>query len=367
MKIAVLGIRGLPANYSGFETCANHTTLHWSENEHEVLVYCRKNRYKERPEHFGKVKLKYVGQLSSKSFETLSHTFLSILDLCFFQRDIKYIHLYNTGNAIFLPLLKLFGKKVIISVDGIEWKRDKWGKVAKSMYKTGEWFSIKLADDIIVDNKEIEDYYTNKYNKKTTLIAYGSKEVIADSVKAAQYLKANRLEAKKYYIFVGRLVPEKGVDKLIAAYKKLKTEYPLVIIGDDHSDSDYKRSLFDQQSDSIRLVGFKFGEEYEQLLSNALMYISASHLEGTSPSLLAAMGANVCSLVNGIPENKYTVEGSAYTFKENDYDDLAKVWQELIIDPDKITAMGNNGYSHVKKNYNWKKISEQYIDRFENL
>lgn len=367
MKIAVLGIRGLPANYSGFETCANHTTSYWSDNGHEVLVYCRKNRYNEQPKYFGKVRLKYIGQFSSKNFETLSHTFISILHLCFFNRKIKNVHLYNTGNALFLPILKLFGKKVLISVDGIEWKRDKWGKLAKTMYKVGEWFAIKMADDIIVDNKEIEDYYTINYNKKTSLIAYGSKEVILDSTKASHYLNTNQLVAKKYFIFIGRLVPEKGVDNLIKAYKNLNTDFPLVIIGDDHSDSDYKKSLFEEQSESIRLIGFKFGDEYEQLLSNALMYVSASHLEGTSPSLLAAMGAKVCSLVNGIPENKYTIEDAAFTFSENDYNDLTKVWQELIDEPNKISEMGEKGYVHVKKNYDWEKISNQYIERFNSL
>lgn len=367
MKIAVLGIRGLPANYGGFETCAEHTTLHWTKQDHEVLVYCRKGRYDSRAKNHGKVRLKYISQLSTKSLETLSHSFLSVLDLCFIERGYKIVHLYNSGNALFLPILRLFGKKVTISVDGIEWKRDKWGKIAKTIYKIGEWFTVKFAHEVIVDNKEIEDYYLKKYNKATTLIAYGSKVVQQNPEISVEVLKSNQLQAKNYFIFVGRLVPEKGTHHLIKAYKSLKTELPLVVIGDDHSDSEYKKELFAHDSDTVRMLGFKYGDEYEQLLANAKIYISASMLEGTSPSLLAAMGAKVCCLVNGIPENKSTVEESAYTFEENDYENLATVWQDLIDHPEKVSQMGEKGYDHVLKNYTWEKISAQYIDTFSRL
>ena len=129
MKIAVIGIRGLPANYSGFETCAEHTTKHWSHEKHEVLVYCRKHLYpiKKNKTKNG-VYLKYLLSSRIKSLETLSHTFLAVLHLCFFNRKTKIVHIYNCGNGIFIPLLKLFGKKTFISVDGLEWKRKKYGE-----------------------------------------------------------------------------------------------------------------------------------------------------------------------------------------------------------------------------------------------
>lgn len=366
MKIAVIGIRGLPANYSGFETCAEHTTKYWADNENEVLVFCRKNRYSDRPTSYGKVKLKFIGQFPGKSLETLSHTLFSILNLCLVERSYKNVHLYNTGNAIYLPILKLFGKKTAISVDGIEWKRDKWGRLAKTMYKIGEWFAYKFADEIIVDNKEIEDYYIDRFNKATTLIAYGAK-IIKSEEQAKTYLEANSLVSKNYFLFVGRLVPEKGVHNLIEAYNKLNTDLPLVIIGDDHSESDYKAQLFSKQSDKIRFLGFKYGNEYEQILANALLYVSASHLEGTSPSLLAAMGANVCALVNGIPENKNTVNDAAVTFEENDFDDLVSKWSHLIKSKDEIEKMQQKGFEHVQKFYTWDAISKQYLNMFSKI
>lgn len=367
MKIAVLGIRGLPANYSGFETCADHTTRHWVVSGHSVLVYCRKNRYRDRIKSYQGAHLRYLPQLTFKGVETLSHTFLSILDVCLFYRSYPYIHLYNVGNAIFLPILKLFRKKVVISVDGIEWKRDKWNEFAKRMYKLGEQFAVQFADEIIVDNPEIEEYYQKKFGKKTTYIAYGAKILNSTPESETSFLAKYGLEPGKYFIFVGRLVPEKGTHHLIDAYKNLNTSYPLVVIGDDHSNSEYKMKLMNENSNSIRMLGFKFGDEYEELLSNALLYISASSLEGTSPSLLAAMGAGVCALVNGIPENKYTVEDCAYTFEENNFQDLEAQWRYLISNPDKILEMSILGKNHVIQEYSWSKIAESYLNTFKRL
>ena len=367
MKIVVLGIRGLPANYSGFETCADHTSKYWSESGNDVLVYCRKNRYSDRPKFHGAVQLRYITQIPLIGLETLSHTLFSIFDLIFFRANFKYVHLYNCGNALFLPVLKLFGKKTLISVDGIEWKRDKWGAFAKLIYKLGERSAVRWADEIIADNKEIESYYLKKYGKPTTVIAYGAKMIESKVANSEQYLISNELRKKEYFLFVGRLVPEKGVHNLIDAYNKLQTDIPLVIIGDDHSNTDYKKSLLNNRSHRIKFLGFRYGEEYEQLLANALLYVSASHLEGTSPSLLAAMGAKVCCLINDIPENRATVSNGAFLFQENNFDDLTRQWKRLIGNRQEIEKMSIVGYSKAIQRYSWRKISSDYIRAFRRL
>src|SRR5262249_33694581 len=153
--------------------------------------------------------------------------------------------------------------------------------------------------------------------------------------------------------FVGRLVPEKGVHNLIQAYKRLNTDYPLVIIGDDVTQTPYRDELFSHQSDRIRLLGFVYGEDYEQLLSGAQAYVSASSLEGTSPSLLAAMGARVCSLVNGIEENCAAAQGAAILFEKNNYDDLQRKWQQLANEPAVVEEWAEKAYQYVVANYRW--------------
>jgi len=366
-KIAVIGIRGLPANYGGFETCAEYISKRWANEGHQVLVYCRKNHYKDYiPDYYG-VRLKYTPSIRSKNLATLSHTLISIINLLVTEPQIKFVHLYNTGNAMFLPLLKLFGKKTIISGDGLEWKREKWGKLAKFIHKAGERFAVALADKIVVDNEEVKKYYEEKYTVDTALIAYGAKQIVHNPSLAEELLKKYNLKSNEYFIFVGRLVPEKGVHHLIEAYKKLGTKFPLVIIGDDTSTTPYREELLKQRSDMIRFLGFLYDDDYEQLLINSLLYVSASRLEGTSPSLLAAMGARVCALVNGIEENIATTQGCSYTFKKNDYEDLRVTWQKLIDEPRLAREMAEMGFQHVLRNYRWDAIAEQYLSVFDGL
>lgn len=365
MKIAVLGIRGIPASYSGFETCAQETTKYWSEKGEDVLVYCRKHWYNERIDEVNGVRLKYISSIKTTSLDTLTHTLFSIFDLIFFERKTKVVHLYNTGNAIYIPLLKLAGRKVILSMDGIEWKRDKWGRLAKFMYKLGERFAFRFADEIIADNLEVKIFYKETEKRELALIKYGAKLIDYDPGLAKQYLDKNKLTKGEYYIFIGRLVPEKGVDELIKAYKQLNTNFPLIIIGDDANDTVYKQELFSNASSNIRFLGFVFNEEYEQLLSNAQLYVSASKLEGTSPSLLAAMGAGVCAFVNGIPENLETMQGNGFHYIENDSADFVKQWQKMIDSPNRILEMSQQGKKYVKKEYTWESIANQYLELFE--
>jgi len=365
--IAVIGIRGLPANYGGLETCAEELTRRWAAEGHDVRVYCRSNRYAEKPAELNGVQLVYTPSLNTKSLDTLSHTLCSIVHLIFTGSRYRYVHLYNTGNSIFLPLLKLFRKKVILSGDGIEWRREKWGMLAKLVHRMGEKFAVWMADRIVVDNLEVERYYTEKYGVQTSLIAYGAKDIEVDKPYSAELLNKHKLKAGEYFLFVGRLAPEKGVHNLITAYEALRTDFPLVIIGDDPAGGDYRDQLFARESEKIRFLGFVYDRDYEQLLINALMYVSASELEGTSPSLVSAMGAGVCSLVNGIDENIATVHGAAYTYKRDDTMALIDLWQRLIDTPADIEAMGNAGRRCVEQYYRWDAIAEQYIDVLEQI
>lgn len=366
MNIAVIGIRGLPANYGGFETCAEHVTKFWSEEGHNVVIYCRYNHYKEHLKSYNGCRLKYIKSINTKSLDTLSHTLFCIFDLIFREPDIKNIHLYNAGNAMFLPILKLFKKNVIISVDGIEWKRQKWGRLAKIVHKLGEKFSVKYADEVIVDNTAVENYYRSKYGAETKMIPYGAKIIDINNYSYEnEILKKYNLTEKHYFIFIGRLVPEKGVHTLIEVYKKLNTEIPMVIVGDDNPQSEYRNKLLTQRSDKIMFLGYIYGKEYESLLKNALIYITASELEGTSPSLLAAMGAKVCVLVNGIEENLYTIRNAGNFYKANDLEDFYRVWTELIKNRNLISEKAKMGFELVLNVYIWENIAKAYIDAFK--
>ncbi len=363
-KIAVIGIRGLPANYGGLETCADEVCRRWVRAGQDVLVYCRSGRYPERPVAIGGIALRYLPSLPVKSLDTLSHTFFCVLDLIFNKRDYRDIHLYNTGNSIFIPLLRMAGKRVVLSGDGIEWKRQKWGRLAKLVHKLGERLAARFANEIVVDNEEVGAYYKGKFDAPTTLIAYGANEIGIEREKSAALLQRHGLETGRYFLFVGRIVPEKGVHELIEAYNAVRTDFPLVIIGDDDPRSPYRKEVFGNASDRVRFLGFVYNEDYEQILANAYMYVSASRLEGTSPSLLAAMGAGVCCLVNGIPENIATVKGSVPAYAENDREDLVRRWQALADDPGQARAVAATGRQCVRDHYSWDAVADSYLQLF---
>ena len=366
MQIAIIGTRGLPANYGGFETCVDHTAKEWASQGHKVIVYCRENHYKNQVTNYHGVSLRYTKSVPLKGIDTLSNTLISILDLIIFKRTYKTVHLYNSGNGIFIPLLRLFGRKVYVSVDGVEWKREKWGFIPKMIHKLGAYMCVKFSNKVIVDNREVFHIYKNKFSKQTTIIEYGAK-FIENSEFYGDTLSKFNLVSKHYFLFVGRFVPEKGVHKLIETYLKLKTDKPLVIIGGDTSSTDYtdKIEMYSANNENIIVTGFLYNEAYEELLSNAYLYVSASELEGTSPSLLAALGAKVCTLVNGIKENIQTLRGAGYVFKENDLNDLLKLWQNCEEDSSFVSAMATKGYEFAKQNYSWKNISKQYLELFQ--
>lgn len=369
MKIAVIGVRGLPDKYSGFETCAANTTSYWSKKA-QVLVYCRKSLYNERPTHneFG-VKLKYIHCLRFKSMETLTHTFLCCLNLILFERSYKVVHMYNCANGVFIPMLRLFGFHTVISVDGIEWKRKKWSFLGRGFFKLGAYFSVTFSNAVVTDNKVVSDFYLNKFKRKTHLIAYGAKNLYQNLKEEKELLKEYGLNKRNYFIFIGRFVPEKGVLNLIKAYLNTALDKPLVVVGDDASGSDYREYIFKtyKRNPRIKLVGYIYGDKYEMLLKNALMYVSASELEGTSPSLLMAMGAKVPCLVNAIAENLATAEKSVFYFNENDLGDLTKKIEVLSNDKEALKQSTDKAFLLVNEKYNWEVISKEYFALFENL
>lgn len=367
MKIGILGIRGLPPNYGGFETCAKFVSKHWARQGNHVLVYCRSHLYQEKMETYNGCRLKFKNAFSNQALDTLSHTLKSVIDLIFFEKSIKYVHMYNGGNAIFIPLLKAASKKVIISIDGIEWKRQKWGGGARTMHKLGEYFAVKFADAVIADNLVVQQYYKIKYNRDVELIPYGAEPPIeTKNEEEEKLLKQYGLKSKNFFLFVGRFVPEKGIHNLLHAYNKIKAEIPLVLIGGS-DDKAYVQKLKSMGDNRVKYLGYVYGRHYQIVLKNALVYVSASELEGTSPSLLAAMGARVCVLVNGIEENVASIGNNGIYSRKNDFDDFSKKWQTLMDVPERIEHFAEKGFRHVQKNYRWQKIADDYLSVFRKL
>jgi glycosyltransferase involved in cell wall biosynthesis len=356
IKIAIIGMRGIPANYGGFETCAEETAVRLVK-DFDVFVFCRKHINQFPGDVYKGVRLIKLPSIRTKSLDTMTHTLLCVLYLTF-TPSIKIVHLYNAANAIFLPWLRLFGKKVYVSVDGLEWRRTKWGRLARTYYKfTATFLSAKFANKVIADSRVVEKYYWDQFKLKTVYIPYGAN---IDSSLDESVLAKYGLAKRRYLFFVGRLVPEKGVHHLIDAYNQLKTDMPLVIIGDDVAYRDYVAELKAGASANVKFLGYLYGREYQAISAFPYFYVSASQLEGTSPSLVTAMAFGNCVLVNGIEENKETIGEAGLVFAENNWADLQNRMQELIDNPQIVASFREKAAAHARDHYDWDAIARKY-------
>lgn len=355
MRIAILGIRGIPASYGGFETNAEITAKALVERGHEVVVYCR-GRRRGRPKIYNGVKLRYLPSIESRDLSTISHTTLSALHAIFSRYDI--VHLYNVGNSHLIPLLRLFGKKVIVSVDGVEWRRKKFGIFGSMWMHMSERFAMFFSNRIIVDSLKVGEYYKNQYDSETVYIPYGSS--ILEKDPDPSFLAKFGLEPKRYLLFVGRFIPEKGVDKLLRAYGEVRTDMPLVVVGDNPYDREYFEHLKHSAPPGAIFPGAIYGDGVKELYRQSYLFISPSELEGTSPALLEAMGAGTCVVVNGIPEQLETIGDSGVYYRMNDLEDLKQKVQELIDNPALRDLYAERTQKRVEKYYRWQDVINRY-------
>lgn len=362
MRIAILGIRGIPAKYGGFETNVEEVSERLVKKGFEVTVYCRKHNVRIKEKVYKGINLVKLPSINNKYLDTISHTFLSVSHALFKKYDI--IHLFGVGNSVFLLPLRFFGKKVIISVDGLDWRRKKWNKLASFIFSLSPFFAVHLARKVIVDSQEVGKYYLSKYKKPTDYIPYGA---YIEKDEDADALKKYHLERNRYLLFVGRLEPEKGVHYLIKAYERLKTDLKLVIIGDNLYNRDYVESLKRTKNSNINFLGFIYGEHYKQLCSHAYLYIQPSDLEGTSPALLAAMGFGNCVLVSDIPENIETIGQAGLSFKSGSIDDLSKKMEYLLNNEKIVREYKQRASERVKNVYNWDKIADRHEEIYYSL
>jgi len=355
MRIAILGIRGIPAKYGGFETNAEITARMLAEKGHDVTVYCR-GKKAGRPSEWQGVKLVYLRSIEKKSLSTITHSALSAIHSIFKGYDV--IHLYNVGNSCLLPIFRLFGKKVVISVDGVEWRRKKFSAFGSLFMRTSERFAVWFSNRIIVDSRKVGEYYLEHYRANSTYIPYGS-NIPAEPVSTG-ILDNLGLSPKKYLLFVGRFIPEKGVDKLLETYTKIHTDMPLVVVGDNPYDRGYVERLKSMAPPNAVFPGAIYGDPIIELYANSYLFVSPSELEGTSPALLEAMGAGTCVVVNGIPEQLETIGDAGVHYKYNDLDDLANKLQEIIDNPELRDEYGSKARKRVAECYRWDVVFNEY-------
>jgi len=362
MRIAILGTRGIPASYGGFETFAEHLSTRLVRRGHDVTVYCRAHYVSPRQLEFHGVKLKVLPTIRHKYFDTVVHTFLSAVHAVSQRYDAALI--CNCANAPFSPILRLAGTPVAINVDGLEHKRKKWGWLGRRYYRLAEYLSTLLPTEMVTDAQVIQDYYLARHNAPSTMIAYGSE---VERRPDRELVRKWRVEPNRYVLYVSRLEPENNAHLVIEAFKKVRTAYRLLIVGDAPYAEQYINSLKASARGDKRIIftGFVFGQDYRALQQNAYCYVHATEVGGTHPALLEAMGYGNCVLTLATPENIEVVGDAGVPYI--DEFDLAEKLQRVLRDGSLVQAYRNRAQQRVQKFYDWETVVEQYEQLFARM
>ena len=361
LRIAFIGGRGVISKYSGIETYYEEIGKRLAEMGHDVTVYCRTYFSPAQPAHNG-MRLVRLPTIRSKHLETLVHTFLSTVHALFSDSDI--VHYHCLGPALFSFLPRWFGKKTVVTVQGLDWQRRKWGRIASAILRLGERASVKLPDLTMVVSRTLQDYYRSRYATETAYVPNGT---TLRQRRAAARLHEWGLEPGGYILFLGRFSLEKNCDLLIRAYGQIHTSVKLVLAGGSSHSEAYSRSLRQHQSDKVLILDWVSGEALDELLTNAMLFVLPSDLEGLSLALLDAMGAGVCVLASDIPENRELVDGSGFTFRHGDRDDLERMLRLLIAEPEIRQAAANKARERVWEHYLWARVAREIEDSYLTL
>jgi len=356
MKIAIMGIRGIPANYGGFETFAEELSTRLVQRGHEVTVYGRSNKIDYNGKYYKGVELVILPTISHKYFDTVAHTAVCVSHANFKKFDVVLI--CNSANAIFSFVPRLSGKKVALNVDGLEWQRDKWNVYGQWFYKISECLATFLPDQIVTDSIFIKKYYLNKFKKSSTFIPYGAPTL---QVETKDVLEKFQVRPEKYVLYVSRLEPENNAHLVIKAFEKVKTDLNLVIVGDAPYSTKYIEDLKKTTDPRIIFTGYVFGQGYKEFQSNAYFYVQATEVGGTHPALLEAMGYGNCVLANDVPEHVEVLRNAGVYFHiKNEADDLAAKMQYLLDHPEEVQVFRKRAVARIEEAYTWDRITESY-------
>jgi glycosyltransferase involved in cell wall biosynthesis len=362
MHIAMLGTRGIPAAYSGFETCVEELGSRLAARGHQVAVYCRSHHVRYRGATYRGMRLVRLPTIPNKYLDTIVHTFLSLLHALFQPYDV--VLMFIVGNAPLAWIPRLRGQKVVLNVDGLDWKREKWPRPAKAYIRWSERLATRLPHVFVTDSRVVQRYYREQYGADSPYIPYGAG---VQRRPPGALLERFGLEPRRYVLFVGRLVPENCAHHLTEAFSGLETDMRCVIVGDAPYAEEYIRALKTTTDARIVFTGYVFGEGYEELGSHAYVFVEASGVGGTHPALLEAMALGNCVVVNDTAENLETVGDAGLGYDGQRGAAALRVLSALLADPARVETYRERAEARVREHYDWEHTTDQYEQLCQHL
>ncbi len=369
LRIAMLGHKRIPSREGGIEIVVTELAVRMANIGHSVTCYNRQGHHvsgsefdAEQLDEYKGVRLKSVFAVDKRGISAVTASVSAAVRSAFGKYDAVHFHAEGPCAMMWLP--KLFGKRCIATVHGLDHQRSKWGKFALWYIRLGEKCAVRLADEIIVLSRSVQEYFKREYNRETVYIPNGIEKAL--SVEAEQITQRFGLTKDSYILYLGRLVPEKGITYLIDAFKQLKTDKKLVIAGGSSDTEDYENEIrsFAKNDDRILFTGFVEGELLAELYSNSYVYVLPSDLEGMSMSLLEAMSYGNCCLTSDIAESVEVTEDKGVSFKKGDVSDLKDKLQYLFDNPDKVYEYKAKSADFVCTKYNWDDVVHKTLELY---
>jgi len=352
LRVAFIGGRGVVSKYSGIETYYEEVGKRLAQMGHEVTVYCRTYFTPRLPEYRG-MRLVRLPTIRSKHLETIVHTLLSTGHALTQRYEI--VHFHALGPALFSFLPRLVGAKTAVTVQGLDWQRRKWGRLASAVLRWGERASAIFPNVTMVVSQALQQRYREIHAIEAFYVPNGG--LLREWRESRRILELG-IKPGNYILFLGRFSPEKGCHLLVEAFEQLETEAQLVMAGASSYCDGYSCELRQHASDRIRILDWVSGETLDELLTNAMLFVLPSDLEGLSLALLDAMGAGICVVTSDVPENREVMDGAGFTFQCGSAIDLAERLRFLIANPAVREAAGRAAKKRIREQYQWQRIAE---------
>jgi len=367
LNITMFGHKRIPSREGGIEVVVAELSTRMAALGHNVTCLNRSGHHVSGHEfdeakltEYKGVKLKNVWTLDKKGLAAMSASVSAAFRTAFGKYDVVHIHAEGPAFMCWLP--KLFGKRVVVTIHGLDWARAKWGKFASWYIRKGEKNAARHADEVIVLSKGVQEYFMKTYGRKTAFIPNGVNRPV--NREADEIVKRWGLEKDGYVLFLGRLVPEKGIHYLLEAWKSVSTTKKLVIAGGSSDTTEYMTKLREMAGENVVFTGFQQGIVLEELYSNAYVYVLPSDLEGMPLSLLEAMSYGNCCLVSDIEECTQVVEDHAAVFRKGNVGELREKLQELVDRPGEVKKYKDAAADYICARYSWDDVTERTLELY---